>query len=53
MGPRGRRQTARLTSDSLPSFYAWPPLGSLVDGQVYINTATASDFALDLGATDG
>ncbi len=36
-----------------PTFYTWPPLGSLVDGQVYINTATASNFELELRSQSG
>ena len=38
---------------SWPSFYTWPNLGTLIDGQVYINTGTADTFQMTLGPTDG
>ena len=38
---------------SWPTFYTWPALGQLIDGQVYINTGTADDFMMTLGPTDG
>jgi len=38
---------------SWPSFYTWPPLGSLVNGQVYVSTGSADTFQLTLGPTDG
>lgn len=36
-----------------PTFYTWPALGSLIDGQVYISTGSADDFQMTLGPTDG
>jgi Tfp pilus assembly protein PilX len=42
-----------VESDGLPTFYTWPNLGSLIDGQVYITTADAEAFEMELGPTDG
>jgi Tfp pilus assembly protein PilX len=38
--------TISLPSDSFgwPTYYTWPPLGSLVDGQIFANPTTAGDF---------
>jgi hypothetical protein len=38
--------TISLPSDSYgwPTYYTWPPLGSLVDGQIFANPTTAGDF---------
>jgi Tfp pilus assembly protein PilX len=38
--------TISLPSDGFgwPTYYTWPPLGSLVDGQVYADPTTAGDF---------
>ena len=38
---------------SWPDFYTWPPLGSLINGQVYVSTGSADTFAMTLGPTDG
>jgi hypothetical protein len=35
--------------DNWPTYYTWPNLGSLVDGQVYATTSSATDFELELG----
>lgn len=48
-----------LLCDTIPTmptttgFYEWPPLGSLLDGQVYGSTATSSDFLLSVGGQSG
>jgi Tfp pilus assembly protein PilX len=39
--------------DGFPTFYSWPDLGPLIDGQIYVNTATADTFQLVLGPSDG
>lgn len=38
--------TIYLPDDSYgwPTYYTWPPLGSLVDGQIYADPETAGDF---------
>jgi Tfp pilus assembly protein PilX len=38
--------TISLPSDAFgwPTYYTWPPLGSLVDGQIYADPTTAGDF---------
>jgi Tfp pilus assembly protein PilX len=38
--------TISLPADGFgwPTYYTWPPLGSLVDGQVYADPETAGDF---------
>jgi Tfp pilus assembly protein PilX len=45
--------TVPVESDGVPSFYTWPYLGSLIDGQIYITTADAEAFEMTLGPTDG
>ncbi len=40
-------------SDGVPSFYTWPNLGSLIDGQIYVSTGSAEAFEMTLGPTDG
>jgi hypothetical protein len=40
-------------ADGWPSYYTWPSLGSLVDGQKYADTATANFFELDVGDQTG
>ncbi len=40
-------------SPSWPAFYTWPNIGSLIDGQIYVNTASAEAFEMELGPTDG
>ena len=41
------------SSQGWPTFYTWPPFGSLLDGQIYANTATATAFNITLGSADG
>ena len=36
-----------------PTFSAFPPLGSLVDGQIYLNPNNAATYELKLGAQTG
>jgi hypothetical protein len=40
-------------SDGWPTYYPFPSLGDLVDGQKYRDTATATHFELDLGTQSG
>jgi hypothetical protein len=42
-----------VESDGMPSFYTWPNLGSLVDGQIYVTTGDAEAFEMQVGPTDG
>lgn len=42
-----------VEADGTPSFYTWPTWGSLIDGQVYITTADAEAFEMQVGPTDG
>jgi hypothetical protein len=37
------------SNEGYPTYYTWPNLGSLVDGQVYATTASATEFELELG----
>ena len=37
----------------LPTFSAFPPLGSLVDGSIYLNPDNAGTFAMTLGPQTG
>jgi Tfp pilus assembly protein PilX len=41
------------TSNGWPTYYDWPDLGSLVDGQMYGSTATSPDFQLIVGEQSG
>ena len=36
-----------------PTYYDWPPLGSLVEGQMYSNPETAGDFVVVPGLQSG
>jgi Tfp pilus assembly protein PilX len=36
-----------------PTYYMWPPLGTLVDGQIYANPDTAGDFLVVPGNQSG
>ena len=36
-----------------PTFYTFPYVGNLTDGQKYADTATATLFELTLGVQDG
>ena len=36
-----------------PTYYYWPPLGTLVDGQVYMTPETADEHLLVLGPQSG
>jgi Tfp pilus assembly protein PilX len=36
-----------------PTYYDWPPLGSLVEGQMYSNPSTAGDFVVVPGLQSG
>lgn len=38
---------------STAGFYEWPPLGSLLPGQVYGSTSTSTDFLLSVGTEAG
>jgi Tfp pilus assembly protein PilX len=40
-------------SNGWPTYYTWPDLGSLIDGQMYGSTATSPDFQLIVGAQSG
>ncbi len=39
--------------NGLPTFYSWPPLQSLIAGQIYGSFGSASDYALLLGPERG
>jgi hypothetical protein len=41
------------SSNGWPTYYAWPPLGSLIEGQAYGDPLTASDFAVVPGTQSG
>lgn len=41
------------SSNGWPTYYSWPPLGSLVAGQAYGDPSTASDFAVIPGTQSG
>jgi hypothetical protein len=40
-------------SNGWPTYYDWPPLGSLVEGQMYSNPETAGDFVVVPGLQSG
>jgi hypothetical protein len=40
-------------SNGWPTYYYWPPLGTLVDGQVYMTPETADEHLLVLGPQSG
>jgi hypothetical protein len=40
-------------SNGWPTYYDWPPLGSLVEGQMYSNPETAGDFVVVPGQQSG
>jgi hypothetical protein len=42
-----------IPSGQTPHFFAWPPLGSLMSGQVYGSGATSSDFIVSPGMQSG
>ena len=42
-----------IETGTYPTFSAFPPLGSLVDGQVYLNPDNTSDVLDDAGPADG
>ena len=39
--------------NGLPTFYSWPPLQSLIAGQIYGSFGSASDYSLLLGPERG
>jgi Tfp pilus assembly protein PilX len=41
------------SSNGWPTYYDWPPLGSLVDGQMYSDPDTAGDFVVVAGQQSG
>jgi Tfp pilus assembly protein PilX len=41
------------SSNGWPTYYDWPPLGSLVEGQMYTNPSTAGDFVVVPGMQSG
>lgn len=40
-------------SNGWPTYYNWPPLGTLIDGQMYGSAATSPDFQLVVGSQSG
>lgn len=42
-----------LSLSSVTNVFAWPPLGSLLPGQIYGNAGTSSDFLITPGKTSG
>jgi Tfp pilus assembly protein PilX len=42
-----------LAVSGTPGFYAWPPLGSLLPGQMYGSTTTSTDFLVQVGNQSG
>jgi hypothetical protein len=42
-----------IETGTYPTFSAFPPLGSLVDGQVYLNPDNTSTFSMTLGPQTG
>ncbi len=49
----GNNGSGDFGQPSWPTFYSWPNLGSLIDGQIYMGTADAEAFEMDLGPSDG
>ncbi len=42
-----------IETGTFPAFSAFPPLGSLVDGSIYLNPDNADTFAMELGPQTG